>query len=231
MDELPRESRTAYVYLIGAADSRLVKIGRTTDIASRLVALQRMGPARLTILWQTKGGSQLEAALHRKLKDRRSHGEWFEFPDGDAPERVRDAIAELAAEAEEAERSRLEREVREAREAAVASRLLLEDGPVPDGGAFALGTREIVRILARDWKGPTVGVVHDRLVLRRTGASLYYVGDVGDSKSPRYAFKQNELRRGKGLIREISATWPAPDECPGRGYSRVGSVLHGGGSY
>lgn len=98
--------QTEFVYLIGSEDSTLVKIGRTTNVPVRLAAIQRMSPVKLTVLWQTEGGAELESALHRHFKDQRSHGEWFEFPDGDAQDQVMRAIAEMAAKMRRAQKVR-----------------------------------------------------------------------------------------------------------------------------
>jgi hypothetical protein len=91
---------TEYVYLIGSEASSLVKIGRSTDVPGRLGALQSGSPVKLSVIWQTEGGAELEAALHRHFSASRSHGEWFAFPDGDAIERVQRGISEIRAEAE-----------------------------------------------------------------------------------------------------------------------------------
>jgi hypothetical protein len=74
-----------------------------------------MSPVKLTVLWQIVGGAELETALHRKFRTYRSHGEWFEFPDRDAPERVMRALSEIAVEAQEARRMRAARATRKAR--------------------------------------------------------------------------------------------------------------------
>jgi hypothetical protein len=87
-----------FVYLIGSEGSPIVKIGRSIDVPGRLAAIQFMSPLKLTVLWQTEGGSELEAELHRRFKALRSHGEWFEFPDRDAVNQVRDAIPAIVAE-------------------------------------------------------------------------------------------------------------------------------------
>ena len=99
--------QTEYVYLIGSEASTLVKIGRTIDVPGRLAAIQRMSPAKLAVLWQAEGGAELETTLHRWFKDRRSHGEWFDFPGRDAREQVMRAIAETAAEAQRQRARRL----------------------------------------------------------------------------------------------------------------------------
>lgn len=92
--------RTEFVYLIGSEAGPLVKIGRTIDLPGRFADIQRMSPVPLTLLWQTEGGAELEAALHRYFKTCRSHGEWFDFPEGDALERVQRAVPIVIAEAE-----------------------------------------------------------------------------------------------------------------------------------
>lgn len=89
---------TEHVYLIGSSDARLVKIGRTGDTNRRLATIQRMSPVVLSVLWQTPGGSALESALHRRFRERRSHGEWFDFGDTDPLAEVASAIAALSAE-------------------------------------------------------------------------------------------------------------------------------------
>jgi hypothetical protein len=91
---------TECVYLIGGEASPLVKIGRSIDVRARLATLQSMSPVKLAVLWQTIGGAELELALHRHFDARRCHGEWFEFPDHDAPEQVVRALPEIAAEAQ-----------------------------------------------------------------------------------------------------------------------------------
>lgn len=80
------------VYVLGTPGSNTVKIGRTTDLAKRVAAIQRMSPVPLSVLWSTPGGSELEALLHRHFSDLRSHGEWFAFP-ADPVEQVRTAVA------------------------------------------------------------------------------------------------------------------------------------------
>lgn len=65
------------VYFI-AGDSGPVKIGVAADPAVRLKTLQTANPVRLSILATAKGGSQKEAAYHRRFAAHRLHGEWFE---------------------------------------------------------------------------------------------------------------------------------------------------------
>jgi Meiotically up-regulated gene 113 len=86
------------VYVIGSSRGHVVKIGRSDDVARRLAEIQRMSPVKLEVLWQTEADGDLETALHRRFKGLRTHGEWFDFADGDPV-----AIVSLAA-TEEAER-------------------------------------------------------------------------------------------------------------------------------
>lgn len=67
------------VYLIGPEQGTTAKIGRSTDIPTRLANIQRMSPVRLSVLWHHPGDHRLESALHSHFADRRSHGEWFDF--------------------------------------------------------------------------------------------------------------------------------------------------------
>ncbi|WP_051761338.1 GIY-YIG nuclease family protein [Microbispora rosea] len=72
-----------YVYLIGCAESALVKIGRSEDVSRRRTEIQRMSPVPLTVLWSHPGGAELETRLHRCFGHLRSHGEWFHFGEED----------------------------------------------------------------------------------------------------------------------------------------------------
>jgi hypothetical protein len=85
------------VYLIGNSANTLVKIGRSIDVQARLAKLQTMSPVKLTLLWQTLGGAELEKALHRRFDSRRAHGEWFSFPEGDVVDQVVRILPEVAA--------------------------------------------------------------------------------------------------------------------------------------
>ncbi|MDV9201703.1 GIY-YIG nuclease family protein [Streptomyces sp. Wh19] len=69
----------AWVYLVGAVEARPVKIGTASNVAARLRDLQCGSPVRLHVMWQTRGGRDLELALHQRFSDYRVHGEWFDF--------------------------------------------------------------------------------------------------------------------------------------------------------
>lgn len=83
------------VYVIGAPGSNTVKIGRTIHLEKRLAEIQRMSPVQLEVLWSTPGGHELETALHRHFRARRSHGEWFAF-DRNPVEAVTEAVGQKA---------------------------------------------------------------------------------------------------------------------------------------
>lgn len=65
------------VYYIEAATLGLIKIGTTTNIKNRLADLQMTSPANLRVLYTCTGNRTLEATLHRRFWQHRSHGEWF----------------------------------------------------------------------------------------------------------------------------------------------------------
>lgn len=66
------------IYLIKAQN--LYKIGSATDMDKRMVAYRTHNPF---IEWvrYTKGSEKDEKKLHKKYKEYRTTGEWFQFPD------------------------------------------------------------------------------------------------------------------------------------------------------
>lgn len=83
------------VYVIGPANQHRVKIGTTEHIDKRPRTIQSMSPVPLQVLWTTPGNRQLEDALHEHFKDRRTHGEWFDFPDVNAVREIQWAVKRL----------------------------------------------------------------------------------------------------------------------------------------
>ncbi len=65
------------VYLVTGAGR--VKIGRSTKVAGRVVALQLMSPVDLELLAVSRGGFDFENVLHRMCASHRAHGEWFDL--------------------------------------------------------------------------------------------------------------------------------------------------------
>lgn len=159
--------RTEYVYLIGGPEIPLVKIGRSTDVMGRLAAIQRMSPVKLTVLWQTEGGADLETSLHRWFRGWRSHGEWFEFPNGDAPERVKSAIPEIAREAQDAQRMLEERRARRRAERTARKVRKVWTAPThPNAQERRVGRKvtghsvgDVVRIVSERWRYSRTGVI------------------------------------------------------------------------
>ncbi|MFF0087374.1 GIY-YIG nuclease family protein [Streptomyces canus] len=80
------------VYVIGAVDSPVAKIGVSADPERRLRQIQAMSPLRLEILWKCTGGYPLEGRLHARLRAYHSHGEWFDFQDRDPVAVVQTAL-------------------------------------------------------------------------------------------------------------------------------------------
>lgn len=72
-----------WVYLIGSALSRPVKIGVAGNAQSRLDELRTGSPVPLHIMWKTRGDRDLEYSLHEYFAPYRIHGEWFDFGDED----------------------------------------------------------------------------------------------------------------------------------------------------
>jgi Meiotically up-regulated gene 113 len=66
------------VYIMRGGDR--VKIGRAVDPIGRLAVCQVGSPVPLELVWriETPDGRRLEAALHRRYAEHRSHGEWFD---------------------------------------------------------------------------------------------------------------------------------------------------------
>jgi hypothetical protein len=93
-ESAPSGPRKSYVYAIGGADQRLVKIGYTIDPKKRLTFIQTTCPFPVSILWMEEGGAELEGMLHGHFADVRAHGEWFEFT-GDAATLIGKAYAGL----------------------------------------------------------------------------------------------------------------------------------------
>lgn len=71
------------VYFIRCPQSGLVKIGRGADPVSRLADLQTGSASRLELVAviQTDDSKSLEAELHKRFSEHRSHCEWFHCTD------------------------------------------------------------------------------------------------------------------------------------------------------
>lgn len=73
------DRRQSHVYAIGVEgnDNSLVKFGYTKILAARLRDLQIGSPVKLAIVASDFGSRSHEKAIHKRLADDRSHGEWF----------------------------------------------------------------------------------------------------------------------------------------------------------
>ena len=76
--ELP-QGKGGMVYFIEAPSTGLVKIGKTTDLEERFKSLCTMSPTPLRLLKVIPGYSDEEKTLHKRFKEYRRHGEWFEL--------------------------------------------------------------------------------------------------------------------------------------------------------
>ncbi len=70
------------LYAIQGEMTRHVKIGRTTDLQSRVAALRTMSPDILHVIGTDTRG-MCEGEIHTALSQYRLHGEWFTYHVGD----------------------------------------------------------------------------------------------------------------------------------------------------
>jgi hypothetical protein len=83
----------AEVYLVGKADSSVVKIGTTKNLNARLRSLQAGYPLQIEVRWHRPGGWALEQYLHKCFAKYRLEGEWFDFGKQDPVDAVLRAVA------------------------------------------------------------------------------------------------------------------------------------------
>jgi hypothetical protein len=79
-----QDSHFAFVYAIVAPDVQRVKIGMSESIRKRIADLRGHGPAALYLhafvkMPTYKLARMAEKRLHKELKSRCTHGEWFIF--------------------------------------------------------------------------------------------------------------------------------------------------------
>ncbi len=67
------------VYLVGCKENQSMKIGTTSEISKRLIALQVSSPFQLEVLATVKGGQELERLLHQEFQSCRLRSEWFSW--------------------------------------------------------------------------------------------------------------------------------------------------------
>jgi len=85
-----KTKKKQYVYLVHAILTNRYKIGRTTDLRSRMNQLAAGAPYKVNLVtyFETDNSLQEESILHKKLASYRVHGEWFEF----SPEQLEDVL-------------------------------------------------------------------------------------------------------------------------------------------
>jgi hypothetical protein len=66
------------VYFVQQGPDGPIKIGASRNFAKRLKTLNTSSHVPLTVLGVTAGGYELEAALHRELREHQMSGEWFQ---------------------------------------------------------------------------------------------------------------------------------------------------------
>jgi len=72
-----RDDACGRIYFVQSTDSRLIKIGYSTNVQSRIASLQTGNGSKLKFLWETPGSMKDERALHQRFSSYREEGEWF----------------------------------------------------------------------------------------------------------------------------------------------------------
>lgn len=73
-----QEKPVEIVYCIATEDRQFAKIGFTDGpISRRYKSIQACCPVPLVIIGTIKGSRGIEASLHRRFRQHRTHGEWF----------------------------------------------------------------------------------------------------------------------------------------------------------
>lgn len=75
--EAPAGPWASFVYFVQAGEDGPIKIGRTSDVRTRLERMQTGSHAPLRLLCVVPGAGRMEAAFHRALEASRMGGEWF----------------------------------------------------------------------------------------------------------------------------------------------------------
>ena len=67
------------IYLVHCPSLGVCKVGYATDVNRRFWLIRACTPAPVELVATREGERDLEAAIHRELKDDRHHGEWFKL--------------------------------------------------------------------------------------------------------------------------------------------------------
>lgn len=80
-EKVKEDSKTSqsFVYVVQNAHSKVVKIGYTKDLKTRLRQLQTACSHELTVIKTVEGGKDEESHIHLDLKKYRLNGEWFKW--------------------------------------------------------------------------------------------------------------------------------------------------------
>ena len=72
---------SGYVYFLKAAESNLIKIGKTNNLRNRKKGIQTMSPVKLYTIGAITSNDRhkFEKELHELFAPYREHGEWFGF--------------------------------------------------------------------------------------------------------------------------------------------------------
>ena len=75
--QVPHLQKQPYVYFV-QNEAGYIKIGTTRHVKSRVNKIQCDNHMKIKLIGKMKGGFDLEIKLHRKFKQYRKRGEWFE---------------------------------------------------------------------------------------------------------------------------------------------------------
>jgi len=78
-EEESEEHKERMCYFIKSEDDTLLKIGKSRDIGARLASLQTGSPQKLVLIGMFPNNGNLEKKLHKRLRQYRTHGEWFKI--------------------------------------------------------------------------------------------------------------------------------------------------------
>lgn len=93
-----RPKGQAYLYVLRESWRGMVKIGITSNIMSRLAALQSSAPQSLEVLglFAFRDTMLIERELHEKYMHYRYSGEWFDMPESEIGELLDDLNVRMA---------------------------------------------------------------------------------------------------------------------------------------
>jgi hypothetical protein len=67
------------IYFLISKECNVVKIGKSIDIEKRFHNIKTMSPSNLIAWYEETNDLKLEGILHKRFKEFRKHGEWFEY--------------------------------------------------------------------------------------------------------------------------------------------------------